>query len=155
VLLLYRSRSDPQKDAATAQDVAAGRRAIAAAHKASAVIAAATGAGGFHPAAAVIIELGQFKAERLDEARREWAADSNGSPGLMEDLLWGSGAAQSIDRFSPSASALIAVIGPDKSLRATIVLDGRAGDVPGTTAAIVQALAAPEKQKEAPSEPPR
>jgi hypothetical protein len=83
----------------------------------------------FGTAAAIIIELGEFSREKWDGAGQEWAVAAPGdAPPPTGELLWAPSAAQTIDRFLPEAGAVIVVIGPDRVLRGTVRLDGRASD---------------------------
>jgi hypothetical protein len=75
----------------------------------------------FASRAGVVIDLGEFSRDRFQSLRRQW---SEGAPEGVPDLLWASSAAQTIDRFSKEAAALAAVVAPDRTLRAVVVLDG-------------------------------
>jgi hypothetical protein len=80
----------------------------------------------FVSASAVILDLGQFSRDRWQLLRQAWEASRGGSPAISaDDLMWSPGALESIDRFSPGADSILVIIRPDKTLAATIRLEGR------------------------------
>ena len=80
-------------------------------------------------AVAAVMELKEFSRDRWAEARRQWAeALAKGGPPGAAELMWASGAPESIDRFLPGAGAVIVVVRPDRALAAAIRVDGQPDD---------------------------
>ena len=156
-LLLFRYTGTPERVAEAVRDAKTGLGAIR-------IVSHGRALPGEDPqkvdpiamtsASAVIIELGEFSKERLEEARRGWgmiarARARNSAMDIPGDeLMWGPAAGPSIDRLAPGATAAIAVIGPDRILRAVIRLDGRYTDVAGIGAEVRAALKSAPQTKE-------
>jgi hypothetical protein len=156
-LLLFRYTGTPERAAEAVRDAKTGLGAIR-------IVSHGRALPGEDPqkidpiamtsASAVIIELGEFSKERLEEARRGWgmiarARARNSAMDIPGDeLMWGPAAGPSIDRLAPGATAVIAVIGPDRVLRSVIRLDGRYTDVAGIGAEVRSALKSAPQTKE-------
>lgn len=94
--------------------------------------------------AGAVMELGAFERARFEAMRARWRAAAAGGRALdSDDLMWAPAAAQSIDRLSRTHGAAIAVVSPDRVLRAVIGLDGRAGDAAGIVAELRAAMTPP------------
>ena len=79
-------------------------------------------------AAAVAIELSDFTRDRWKDLRQAWNPQPDPDPIGADELMWSSGAAQSLDRFT-TAGAAIVIVRADKALIAVINLEGRAEKV--------------------------
>ncbi len=90
-------------------------------------------------AAAVTIDLPDFSRDRWKDLRQAWNPQPDPDPIGADELMWSSGATQSLDRFTPSAAAIL-IIRPDKTLLAVINLEGRADKPDEITAELRRAL---------------
>ncbi|MCC6659625.1 MAG: hypothetical protein IT437_01940 [Phycisphaerales bacterium] len=134
VLILFRAERVGPAPMNNARTAAAALRVLATAQPPTRFISRA----------GVVIDLGEFSRDRFQALRRQWA---EGAPPDSDGLLWASSAAQTIDRFSREAAAIAAIIGPDRTLRAVIVLDAN----PDIPAAISAVLAPPPPPSPGPS----
>jgi hypothetical protein len=126
VLILFRADRVGPQAMTDAKSAAAALRALKSAEPSPRFVSRA----------GVVIDLGEFSRDRFQSLRRQWSEDA---PPEAPDLLWASSAAQTIDRFSKEAAAVAAVVAPDRTLRAVVVLDGNAD----AAAALGAALAPP------------
>lgn len=92
--------------------------------------------------AAAVMDLGAFSRDRFQQLRSEWAGGADAErPIPADDLLWASSSAESLDRFASDAGAAAIIVGPDRTIRAILRLDGRGSDVPGVIEELGRVLA--------------
>lgn len=147
-LILFRSPADPERAAGIARDARTGLAVLRALRLGQAV--PGMDAPGppleFDSIAAAVIELGEYRHERLDEAARGWGLVARGrsTPGPArigaDDLLWSASAASSLERFGVKADAMIVVVGPDRRVREIVSLDGRFDKASEVAAALARAI---------------
>lgn len=109
----------------------------------------------FSAGAAIVIELADFQKRVWDQAAAAWAAGAPEPDPLWTaaELMWSSSVSLSIDRFAPGAGAAAVVIGPDRTLRGVVVLDGRAADGAGLESDLRAILKGPEPAAQEPPAP--
>lgn len=127
VLLLFRATDDRVKSEAVLKDSKAGQLAMDMVLKdlrrqrlddpgVSSVLCEAI----------AVFELQKFERERPAALAKTWV--ENGADLPAKVLHWSLSANTTIDRISPNAGAVIAVILPDLSLAGIVPLDGRSAD---------------------------
>ncbi|MFN0133270.1 MAG: hypothetical protein ACKVW3_12190 [Phycisphaerales bacterium] len=132
-ILLFRSPSTPERAAEITRDARTGLAVLRAMKLGQPVPGGepSTAPRDFESVAASIIELGEYRPERIDEAARGLGtitrdrATSGPAQSGADALMWAPSAANSIERFSADAAAIIIVVGPDRRLRGIVTLDAR------------------------------
>ena len=95
---------------------------------------------------AMVMELGQYSRERLEQEQKQWGGGATRGaealPATTPELLWANSASQTLDRFDPKAGAVLVLIGPDKKVIRVIPVDGRASNPAALAAELRAALGA-------------